>query len=605
MWKRPSTKARSSSTWKISPRGMPEQAPEEVEVDRPLVVGGRHQHGLVGDQRQAERRREVEVRVEEEAVVVVGVGSDPLDQERRERSLPPHPLGLVEERVRGGVEPVRVAPERAHAARAVHGEPAHADPVDRLHARRVDVPPGEVVARAGGQHLDVVVGRERLRHAAALVLGPPVDLGAVALHDERQPEPRHVRSRPRAHRAAAPGPMPERQPSRRLRPAGAPRPVRNRHRSASALARVSRCSRSVAPIVSASNARSRARWPGDDGGAHRGVANDPVEQLGDRREVLLLDQEPGVAHGARHAGGGVRDHRHVEVHGLEERHAEALVLGEAQVRRGEAVVRAELGLRDGAREHHVVEKAELRAELLTAREVGLGVHRRPDDDQPALRVEAPVEVIRLDQVLHALVRGEAAHEEEGRPARVRLLERAHRGMGVLVPVDQDRQHPGPREPRRRELLPVELRDPEGELGHVPEPRELPASAPAAVGHARVDPDEVLRRRDVVVDDGAPVPQAREEAGDLRPDREVEEDHRVGGGHRPVRRVEVGVLQEAHVAVLRVHLGRIAPAPEEAAERPHVVADGISHVEVRHELVDGPDGRARHESRAPTPRRTAR
>ena len=100
VWKRASTKARSSSTWKISARGSPEQAPEEVEVDRALVVGGRHQHRLVGDQRQPERRREIQVRVEEEPVVVVGMGADPLDQRGRERPLPPHPLGLVEERVR-------------------------------------------------------------------------------------------------------------------------------------------------------------------------------------------------------------------------------------------------------------------------------------------------------------------------------------------------------------------------------------------------------------------------------------------------------------------------------------------------------------------------
>ena len=91
--------------------------------------------------------------------MVVGVGPDPLDQRRRQRPLPPDPLGLVEERVGRGVEPVRVAAERPHAARAVHQEPPHADPVDRLDARPVHVPPREVVARAGGQHLDVVVGR--------------------------------------------------------------------------------------------------------------------------------------------------------------------------------------------------------------------------------------------------------------------------------------------------------------------------------------------------------------------------------------------------------------------------------------------------------------
>ena len=32
---------------------------------------------------------------------------------------------------------------------------------------------------------------------------------------------------------------------------------------------------------------------GDDGRAHRRIVDGPVGQLGDRREVLLLDQQPG------------------------------------------------------------------------------------------------------------------------------------------------------------------------------------------------------------------------------------------------------------------------------------------------------------------------
>jgi hypothetical protein len=201
-----------------------EQAPEEVEVDGPLVVGSRHEDGLVGDQREPERGREIQVRVEDEPVVVVGVGADPLDQLRREGALSPDPLRLVEERVGRRVEPVGVAAEGAHPARPVHGEAAHADAVDRRDARRVDVSPREVVARTRGEHLDVVVGGQGLRHPAALVLGPPVDLRTVALHHEGEPEPGG-----------------------------------RGHRSNSAPARVSRCSRRIAPMASVSKARSRAR----------------------------------------------------------------------------------------------------------------------------------------------------------------------------------------------------------------------------------------------------------------------------------------------------------------------------------------------------------
>ena len=72
--------------------------------------------------------------------------------------------------------------------------------------------------------LDVVVGCQGLRHAAALVLGPPVDLRTVALHHEGEPEPGG-----------------------------------RGHRSSSAPARVSRCARRMAPMASTSKARSRAR----------------------------------------------------------------------------------------------------------------------------------------------------------------------------------------------------------------------------------------------------------------------------------------------------------------------------------------------------------
>src|SRR5262245_59924160 len=108
-------------------------------------------------------------------------------------------------------------------------------------------------------------------------------------------------------------------------------------------------------------------------------------------------------------------------------------------------------------------------------------------------------------------------------------------------------------------MPVELRDAERQLGHGPEPRQLPPAAPTAVGHARVDAGKVLGWRDVVVDEGAPVRQAPEEAGDLRSDGEVKKYERVGRGHLPVARVEVGVLGQAGVPVLGVYVGGVAPA----------------------------------------------
>jgi hypothetical protein len=262
-------------------------------------------------------------------------------------------------------------------------------------------------------------------------------------------------------------------------------------------------------------------------------------------------------------------------------------------------------LRHGAREHDVVEQAQLGAELLAAGEVRLGVDRRADDDQPAVGIEPPVEVVGLDEVFHPLVRGESPDEEEVGPAGVQLLERPDRRVGVLLPVEQDRQDAGPGEAGGLELPPVELGHAERQVGHVPEPGELEAPPAAEVGDARADADEVLRRSDVVVDDGAPVRQTREEAGHLRADGEVEERDRVGRGHLSVAGVEVRVPQEAHVPVLRVHVGGVPPAPEETPQRSNVVADGVARVEVRHELVDGADAVRSHPSCAPSRRKTSR
>ena len=44
--------------------------------------------------------------------------------------------------------------------------------------------PGDVVARAGRQHLDLVLRRESLRDQAAVIFRPAEDLGSVTLNDE-------------------------------------------------------------------------------------------------------------------------------------------------------------------------------------------------------------------------------------------------------------------------------------------------------------------------------------------------------------------------------------------------------------------------------------
>ena len=177
-------------------------------------------------------------------------------------------------------------------------------------------------------------------------------------------------------------------------------------------------------------------------------------------------------------------------------------------------------------------------------------------------------------------------------------------MRVGVPVHEDREDARPPEAGGGELPAVELRDPEGEVGDPGQPLELPAPAPAAVGHARVHPHPVLRRRDVVVDHDLPVGEPGEEARHLRADGAVEEDDVGGGGHVAVARVEAGVRLEGVVDVLAVHVRGVAPAAEEPPEGADVIADGVPEVEVGNELVDGGQSRD-HPRRAPRLRRSSR
>ena len=61
---------------------------------------------------------------------------------------------------------------------------------DAVHLRgagRVVVAPLQVIEGAGGEDLDVVAAGQALGEPAAVQLGPPADLRAVALDDEGEP----------------------------------------------------------------------------------------------------------------------------------------------------------------------------------------------------------------------------------------------------------------------------------------------------------------------------------------------------------------------------------------------------------------------------------
>ena len=128
-------------------------------------------------------------------------------------------------------------------------------------------------------------------------------------------------------------------------------------------------------------------------------------------------------------------------HGLEQRDAEALVLGETDEDVGVGVPGGELGVGEVL----AVADGVGQAQLVGQREHRLGVrlgHRRAHQVEPGIGVVPPsVEPERLDQVVLGLVGGDPPDEEEhgprpvigGQPGRLRLVDT----RPVSVHLDQD------------------------------------------------------------------------------------------------------------------------------------------------------------------------
>ena len=110
---------------------------------------------------EPEHRRRVEIGEEDQRVVLAMVAVEVLDQRRAPRALLLEPRHLVVAGVRVVEDPVRILVERGDVARARVLEAPHRDAADAIVALRILVLPGDVVARARRQHLDVVLRASR------------------------------------------------------------------------------------------------------------------------------------------------------------------------------------------------------------------------------------------------------------------------------------------------------------------------------------------------------------------------------------------------------------------------------------------------------------
>ena len=152
--------------------------------DRGLVVRGRYEQALGRRDLEAQHRWRVEVREENQDVVVLVMALEVVDEAGTPRSLLLQPLHLFLAAVGVMEDPVRVLVERLEVARLRVGETPHGDAADAIGALGVLVFPRRVLARARREHVHLMPLGEVLGDQAAVVLGSAEDLRAVALNDE-------------------------------------------------------------------------------------------------------------------------------------------------------------------------------------------------------------------------------------------------------------------------------------------------------------------------------------------------------------------------------------------------------------------------------------
>ena len=108
----------------------------EVQMDGRFVMRRRHEDAAARRDAQAEYGRRVEIREEDQRVVLLMVALQVLEQRRRPGSLTPQPLHLLVGGVRVVEDPVRELVEAGDVARLGDGEAPHGHAADTVGALR-------------------------------------------------------------------------------------------------------------------------------------------------------------------------------------------------------------------------------------------------------------------------------------------------------------------------------------------------------------------------------------------------------------------------------------------------------------------------------------
>ena len=158
-------------------------------------------------------------------------------------------------------------------------------------------------------------------------------------------------------------------------------------------------------------------------------------------------------------------------------------------------------------------------------------------------------------------------------------------------VGDDRQHGGARKAERLEVLAVELRVAEREIAAIGVGAQLAAAAEALPRQRPVHADEILGRRDVVIDERHPIGQRVRGARGLRAEREMVQQQVVGMAGVDQLAVVARQRLEPVVGGLDEDLRFVAGAAQHALDAEHLVADRVAVAERREHLVDRGSRRA--------------
>ena len=154
------------------------------EADRRLLVCGGDEHRALGNERQSEDGRVVDVGEEEHVVVVAAAFEEEIEKLGRVWTLRVNESALVIERV-GRAERATLVELEVPRTGALDREPAHGDAVDLIESGGEVALPRAVVGRVGGRDLHREMRSQALNHGARVRLRAARNV-AVTLDDDEE-----------------------------------------------------------------------------------------------------------------------------------------------------------------------------------------------------------------------------------------------------------------------------------------------------------------------------------------------------------------------------------------------------------------------------------